>query len=108
MNFKDAVQGDIGTFLNLDEFADEHDINGLKVASILDEDLKDRDTSRSNKSDYAEGVFFVEVNLYVAAQDGIWLPVVGEFWRIAGKQYTFLNPTEDNGIYIIRLGKNDS
>lgn len=103
MNFKDAAAQDIATFLNIDEFADTHTINNVEVQAILDEDLKQRDGGLA----YAEGVYFADCTLYVAA-GLIHLPVIGELLTIDGKDMIVLNSTDENGVYVIRLRKNES
>lgn len=38
-NFKDFVKRDLETFINLDEFAEIHHIDGMPVKSIIDSDV---------------------------------------------------------------------
>lgn len=46
--FKDLVESDISTFINLDEFASEHDVNGNIINVVLeDEEITDKDDTQA-------------------------------------------------------------
>ena len=73
--FKDAVKADVkSVFLNLDEFADMHDINGASIRCVVDVD---------EAASQFVGVFNNTVTVYVAAGD-MTPPVEGEIFRLDG------------------------
>lgn len=76
--FKDAVKADVkSVFLNLDEFADMHDINGSSIRCVVDVDEVGEAASQF------VGVFNNTVTVYVAAGD-MTPPVEGEIFRLDG------------------------
>ena len=75
--FKDAVAADVkSVFLNLDEFADMHDINGVKIRCVVDVD-------EIGEAAQFVGVFKNAVTVYVAVGD-MEAPVEGEIFRLDG------------------------
>ena len=75
--FKDAVVADVkSVFLNLDEFADMHDINGVKIRCVVDVD-------EIGEAAQFVGVFKNTVTVYVAVGD-MEAPVDGEIFRLDG------------------------
>lgn len=103
MNFKEVAANDLSVFLNFDEFAEEHTINGSKVNAIVDEDLKQRNGDLA----YAEGVYFNDLTLYVASSD-VSLPAIGELMTVDRKRLIVLNASNELGVNVIRLRKNES
>lgn len=106
--FKDAIAADKkAVFINGDEFADTHNINGVDVVCVVDGDLI---TERNAKTyaEYAEGVFKSQITIFVDAADLPQRPVKGEGIRFDGEYFSVDECIENAGIYEITLGANDA
>lgn len=80
MSLKELIQADIrSVFLNTDEVADLHIIDGDEITCIIDED-------KSNKSD-AEGVFIVQRNIFVHFDDLGYRPEPEQKIEVDGQFY---------------------
>lgn len=98
--FKDAISKDVkAVFINLDEFADEHTLDGKTVICIVDKDL----TTGANDtvSHPLEGVFVTSITIYVAVKDMYAQPVEGQNIELDGVEYTVRNVSVEAGIYAI-------
>ena len=100
MSFKDILQRDIkNVFLNPDEFADTHDLNGKSVAAVIDDDFLDEITLKLN-DEYqrtAAGLFGGTIAIYVAKSDfGKIKP--GRALTVDGRLYTVMSTSEQDGI----------
>ena len=102
--FKELVQADIfGTFLNADEFADEHSIDGRPMKVVLDgNELIERTVASGVK--HADGVYKRRLLLYVAAEDYGPRPKLGKLLLLDGKKrYIITDVTDEDGIYSFEL-----
>lgn len=109
MSFKELVDQDNRTvFMNLDEFADTHVINGKEIQCIIDNnEMIDREKRYQYKrSLYADGVYLKEVLLYVKAEDFGPLPAVGRALTLDKKSYIISDAIDEGGIYSISLEAN--
>ena len=109
MSFKELVEQDNRTvFMNLDEFADIHVINGKEIPCIIDNnEMIDREKRYQYKrSLYADGVYLKEVLLYVKAEDFGPLPAVGRSLTLNKKSYIISDAIDEGGIYSISLEAN--
>lgn len=109
MSFKELVEQDNRTvFMNLDEFADIHVINGKEMPCIIDNnEMIDREKRYQYKrSLYADGVYLKEVLLYVKAEDFGSLPAVGRSLTLDKKSYIISDAIDEGGIYSISLEAN--
>lgn len=98
--FKDAISNDVkAVFINLDEFADKHDLNGCEVACIVDKDL----TTGVNDTiaNPLEGVFLNTITIYVDAKDLERKPVEGEILRLDKERYIVRSVSVEEGILVI-------
>lgn len=98
--FKDAVSRDIGAvFLNIEEFADKHVLNGQDVTCLVDKDL----TNEANKtaSNPLEGVFLNTITIYVKCGDIATQPVEGEILRLDGERYFVRSVSVEMGVLVI-------
>lgn len=103
--FKDFIKSDIDTFINFNEFAEEHEIDNKKVKCILDEDIfKERNISSETRN--FEGVFKNQYSLFIKTSD-IEKPSISEGINIDGFLYLVTNVSESDGIYEIELTRND-
>ena len=102
--FKRCVGYDVtNVFLNLDEFADWHDIDGVKLRCIVDKDMTE--TYSNASADPIEGVFHNTVTLYVRSMD-IERPVEGELLRLDGSLHLVESVSDEMGVYVIIATEN--
>ena len=101
-NFKDFLAADLATFMNPDEFAETHDIDGQQIACIVDSDiLKERGQS-------VPGVYAGGKMLFVKTSDLEDRPVPGQYLRLDGKLYVVADCNESGGMLEITLGANEA
>lgn len=99
--FKDTVKGDIlATFLNLDEFADVHNVNGVAMPCMVDTDV----LAAGNPA--LEGVFLDTITLYVSLEYMPIAPVEGELLYLDGKMHLVRRTAEEMGMYVITMEAN--
>lgn len=102
--FKKAVAEDVtNVFLNLSEFADIHDIDGVKLRCLVDTDITQ---SYSNAvQNPIEGVFHNTVRIYVRAID-MERPVEGELLRLDGSLHLVESVSDEMSVYVITATEN--
>ena len=109
MTFKEQIALDNkNVFMNFDEFAEEHLINGDKMLCIVDNnEMIDREKRYQYKrSLYADGVYLKEVLIYVRAEDFGPLPAVGRMLYFDKKGYMISDAIDEDGIYSLCLEAN--
>lgn len=109
MTFKEQIaQDNRSIFVNLDEFADIHMVNGNEMAVQVDSnEMIDREKRYQYKrSLYADGVYMKELLIYVKAEDFGKLPAVGRILNFDGKNYTISDAIDEDGIYSLCLEAN--
>lgn len=109
MTFKDQIAKDINNvFMNLEEFSDIHNVNGIDMPCQIDNnELVDREKRYQYKrSLYADGVYLKELLIYVKASDFGGLPSIGRVVTFDGKAYTVSDAIDEGGIYSLSLEAN--
>ncbi len=107
MSFKDILQQDIKqTFLNPDEFGEEHLVNGKKMTIVFD-DIENVNREKKMKS-HLDGVYARQVFFYVAAEDFGPLPAQKGLVDLDGQKYLVVDATDEAGMYAITLEANRS
>lgn len=102
--FKDAIAKDVKTvFINLDEFAEEHNLNDEIVACIVDKDII---SEQANKSEIREGVFVNTLTIYVDVKDVKERPVKGEQIRLDDEWYFVEDVSVEDGVLVIVVEAN--
>jgi hypothetical protein len=100
--FKEAIQKDVeNTFINLDEFASVHSLNGVEVPCIIDKDL----TKPAQQN--LEGVFLNTMTIYVKAADLDSRPVEGEMFKVDGSFHFVHSVSDEEGVYAIVCEANE-
>ena len=98
MNFKEMVEADItSVFLNLDDFAETHEINGEAVVCVIDKDDTHGAGSIVNPM---PGVFTDAMHLYIKQGD-IKTPVEGERITVDGDMHIVRNVSREMGMIVI-------
>lgn len=97
--FKDAIAKDIAAFLNIDEFADRHNLNGRDVVCLVDKDLTD--PYKQTVSSPLQGVFVNTITIYVKPEDMERRPVENELLHLDGEMYFVANVSDEAGLYVI-------
>ncbi len=106
-SFKDIIKRDIKqTFLNLDEFGEEHSVNG-ETATVIFDDIENVEREKKMQS-HADGIHVRQYFLYIAADDFGSLPAQGRIVTVDGKKYIVVDATDEAGIYGITLESNRS
>lgn len=101
--FKNAVANDIhAVFINDDEFADYHFLNGNRVRCIVDTDITD-----AFKGGNVDGVFVNTCTIYVATSDIENRPVEGELLELDDKTYFVRKVGFEDGIFAIVVEANE-
>ncbi|WP_064580836.1 hypothetical protein [Streptobacillus moniliformis] len=104
MNFKKAITKDIFlTFLNLNEFATEHKLNGRIVKCVVDEDKFENKIKTGTILTQIEGVIRQGVTIFIGQEELYAIPRVGEHFKLDDLDYEVLKSKIDSGIYEIDL-----
>lgn len=109
MTFKEQIAADNrNVFMNFDEFAELHLINGQEMLCIIDNnELIDREKRyRYNHSLYADGVYIKQLLIYVKAEDFGPLPAIGRVLVFDKKSYIITDALNEDGIYSLCLEAN--
>ena len=104
--FKELIQNDINNiFLNLEEFAEVHNIDNKEMTIIIDtnERLEREKRLVSNLGD-ADGLFREEILIYVSSKYFKSKPKIGRLMILDDKPYRVLDVIDETGIYSITLG----
>lgn len=107
--FKDLVAADNrNVFLNMDEFGEEHDLNGTKCQCIL------QNSASVQALSIGEGLHKTYPELYgddlvvnVQAEDMDEIPVYGQLFRVDDENYLVDTVKEDMGMLTIGLVANE-
>jgi len=106
MNFKDAVQADIyNVFLNPNEMASYHNINGRAIKGVLSQDEFEKRLERTS-ANYAEGVSVQGAYFTCASSEFKRDPVRGEQWNIDGINFIVDNVENKMGVHSVTLIRN--
>lgn len=105
-NFKDFVKYDLDTFINLEEFAEVHHIDGKPVKSMIDSDVLQ--IYSNMKAEQYDGVYRSVLALYVKEYDLGYRPVRDQHLDIDGSIYIVDECSSEMGILKIVLGVAES
>ncbi len=105
--FKSIIRSDIDTvFMNLDEFAGMHKVNGKAMPVTVDNnELIEREKKMKSNMD---GVFVRSLLIYVKAKDFGALPAVGSVLNLDGTVFKVTDATNEDGLYSIEMEANKS
>lgn len=104
MTLKEQFSADLPIFLNLDEFAERHTINGKTVDALIDNNALDeklasaRGARSISSSAHTDGLFRAEMLVYVRTADLGGLPRTGSMIRLDGREYRVTEAVEEMGV----------
>lgn len=101
MSLKEQLKKDFNIFINPDEFADTHRIDGKTLNIVVDDDKLEE---RKNKN--FDGTSVEEVLYYVKADDLGELPSIGSSQKFDGRYMLVTSARNANGMYEIILSQN--
>ena len=103
--FKDYAQDfDLDIFINLDEFADDHLINGNLLKCVIDNDVFDERSTLSG--DRSGGVFKDMISIFIKKED-IEKPLIDEMITVDDEDYRVVEVKENMRMYEIELTRYD-
>ena len=104
-SFKDVLKDDVNsTFMNLDEFADTHIVDGKEIPVIIDEnEIIEREKKMKSNMD---GVYVKQKLIYVKANDFGALPAISRAIMLDGKRYIVIDAIDEQGVYSITMESN--
>lgn len=107
--FKDMVAADRDkVFLNLDEYAEEHNLNGTDCNCILqDESVAEELQTADNFSQTYAGLYGSRILVNVKTEDLPEVPVEGQSFYVDNKLYLVESSANDMGMLTIQLVAND-
>lgn len=106
MWFKDVINDDIETFINEEEFAETHNLNGTVCTAIIQDIVIDEDLTVSNK-DYGYGAYGYGALINVRKNKLPRVPKFGTAWTVDGKIGEIVNVADDMGVLTITWKVND-
>lgn len=101
--FKQIVRNDNrAVFLNLQEFADLHVVNGREMSVIIDSnELEERE--KAYKGNHVDGIYKKTLLIYVLAVEFGRMPAVNSLVRLDGTDYRVTNAINEDAIYSIEM-----
>lgn len=102
-SFKDAVADDLGVFMDCNEFADRHNVNGKKMPVVIDDnELMERDKAKLLNAP-VNGTYKARRLIYVCKADFGARPAMDSVLTLDGRQYRVRGATEEAGLLAIEL-----
>ena len=103
-SFKDLVATDISAvYLNDQEFADTHTVNGKEMAAVVDDnELLERDKAKIMAAQ-TEGTYKARRLIYVAKEEYGPRPAHGKQLNFDGRLFRVADCTEEAGMLAITL-----
>jgi len=106
--FKDFILEDLNVFFNVDEMADEHELDGQTLDLIVvDSSLEDLKGFTREQLDAAQEVFKIFKTVYVKSSD-FYVPKIDSELTLDGYGYYVEESYDQNGVIKIILSAHDS
>ncbi|MBO5968605.1 MAG: hypothetical protein J6S14_08930 [Clostridia bacterium] len=102
MGFKDQVRADLdAVFLNLDEFAELHRVEGVKIAVVVDND-------QLNKLKKGQIIGLVEADILLMGKESDFPDDLdpGRLLNFDGREMLIVNSGKDMGMVEVALSQN--
>lgn len=108
-SFKELILSDIeSTFMNKDEFAEEHTIGNKKMTIIVDEPEIFERSKKQIENGRIEGIYKRQIMFYVAKSTFGKMPGIGLSLEIDGTKYRVTDAVDEGGMYSITVGSTSS
>ena len=106
MDFKDCIAADLhGVFLNENEFAELHTVDGKPMRVLIDDDaLLERDAARGGV--HTDGLYQPRRLLYLSRADYGGRPAPGKALNLDGRVWRVAEASEAAGMLTIELEAN--
>lgn len=103
--FRELLREDVKkTFFNLEEFGEEHIVNGKKMQIIIDDNELTEREKRINS--HMDGMYKKQTLIYVSALEYGPLPGVGKPVKIDGATFIVTDSLNEGGVYSLHLEAN--
>lgn len=100
--FKDMIAADVhSVFLNVEEFSDMHNLNGVDMP--VQEDSNEQIEREKRYNQHMDGAYTNQKLIYVASADYGPMPKQSSMLVYDGKRYKVADAIEEDGIYSITL-----
>lgn len=101
--FKDMVSADLNIFVNGDEFAEDHDLNGTLCKAVVDTmDSQENFYTGQTYEPYG-GISGRLIKVYVKASDLPEIPAEGMVFRVDDEPLIVNKASEEMGMVVILL-----
>ena len=105
--FKDMVAADMDSvFLNADEFAEEHDLNGTICTCIVESPTTQERFKRGKDYEGQDAVHGLTAIIHAKKSDIGEMPQEGQFFSLDGSYSEVYSCTEHKGMLTIELREN--
>lgn len=106
MNFKDTLAADRDVFLCSDEFAEEHELNGLRCKCVVQSPTAQEMFAKGVTYDGYEGISGKVVIVHVKTDDLQEIPQEGQVFTLDDEPMLVFACVEDLGMLSITLHQN--
>lgn len=93
-------------FVNQDEFADMHLIDGKEMPVMIDNNEQVEREKRMTQ--HMDGIYKKQMLIYVKKSDYGVLPAIGKILNLDGRVYKIMDAIDEDGIFSISLEANRS
>lgn len=105
-NFKQIMEEDISeVFLNLDEFAEIHNVNGKEMPVIVDSNEQIEREKRMSENPQKLGIHMKQLLIYVKRSDYGPLPSPGNYLIFDKQNYQVTDAIDEAGVYSVSMVK---
>lgn len=103
MTFKDQIKLDLPIFLNIDEFADVHNLNGTECNAVIQAPTARESFMTSGSHVVDDGINGMSVFVHCRSEDLPELPHQGNVFMLDGEPYIVYQCVEEDGMASIEL-----
>ena len=107
MNFKEQLDKDLNVFINIDEFAEQHELDGKLLPVVVDGDDFKEFSGILEMENAMRGIFQTTLTVYVKSSD-FEKPDVGSRLTLDDKSYFVTSVSESAGVLKIVLSAYES
>ena len=101
--FKDQTERDLDIFINLNEFADVHALNGTECKAIIKAPTARESFLSSGSHISDDGIFGISIFVHCRSEDLPELPHQGNVFVLDGEPYIVYQCVEEDGMASIEL-----